>query len=43
MATECYLAPFINQDFYITGTWGEWRGGTNPHQHAGLDLATRWD
>ena len=40
MATECSLAPFINQNFYITGTWGEWRGGTNPHQHAGLDLST---
>lgn len=40
MATECNLAPFINQNFYITGTWGEWRGGTNPHQHAGLDLST---
>ena len=37
MATECTLAPFINQNFYITGTWGEDRGG---HIHAGLDLST---
>lgn len=37
MATTCTLAPFINQNFYITGTWGEDRGG---HIHAGLDLAT---
>lgn len=37
MATQCTLAPFINQEFYITGTWGEQRQG---HIHAGLDLAT---
>ena len=37
MATQCTLAPFINQDFYITGTWGEPRG---THLHAGLDLST---
>lgn len=37
MATQCNLAPFINQEFYITGTWGEPRSG---HLHAGLDLAT---
>lgn len=37
MATPCNLAPFINQEFYITGTWGEQRQG---HIHAGLDLAT---
>ena len=37
MATPCTLAPFINQNFYITGTWGEPRTG---HLHAGLDLAT---
>ena len=37
MATQCTLAPFINQNFYITGTWGEPRSG---HLHAGLDLST---
>lgn len=37
MATQCTLAPFINQEFYITGYWGEPRSG---HLHAGLDLAT---
>ena len=37
MATPCTLAPFINQDFYITGYWGEPRSG---HIHAGLDLST---
>jgi murein DD-endopeptidase MepM/ murein hydrolase activator NlpD len=37
MATQCTLAPFINQEFYITGTWGEQRP---THLHAGLDLAT---
>lgn len=37
MATTCTLAPFINQNFYITGTWGEQRAG---HIHAGLDLST---
>ena len=37
MATQCTLAPFINQEFYITGTWGEVRQG---HIHAGLDLST---
>lgn len=37
MATRCNLAPFINQEFYITGTWGEERSG---HIHAGLDLST---
>lgn len=37
MATSCNLAPFINQNFYITGTWGEQRTG---HLHAGLDLST---
>lgn len=37
MATQCNLAPFINQEFYITGTWGEPRTG---HLHAGLDLST---
>lgn len=37
MATQCNLAPFINQEFYITGTWGEIRQG---HIHAGLDLST---
>ena len=37
MATQCSLAPFINQEFYITGYWGESRSG---HIHAGLDLST---
>lgn len=37
MATPCTLAPFINQEFYITGTWGGPRG---THLHAGLDLST---
>lgn len=37
MATQCSLAPFINQEFYITGYWGEPRSG---HLHAGLDLST---
>lgn len=37
MATQCTLAPFINQEFYITGYWGEPRSG---HLHAGLDLST---
>ena len=37
MATQCNLAPFINQEFYITGTWGEQR---QTHLHAGLDLST---
>ena len=37
MAIECNLAPFINQPFYITGTWGEQR---QTHLHAGLDLST---
>lgn len=37
MATPCNLAPFINQEFYITGYWGEPRSG---HIHAGLDLST---
>lgn len=37
MATQCNLAPFINQEFYITGTWGEQRA---THLHAGLDLST---
>ena len=37
MATRCTLAPFINQNFYITGYWGEPRGD---HIHAGLDLST---
>ena len=37
MVTRCTLAPFINQEFYITGYWGEPRG---THIHAGLDLST---
>lgn len=31
------LAPFINQEFAVTGAWGEQRSG---HIHAGIDLAT---
>ena len=38
MATECNLAPFINQEFLVTGAWGEPRTG---HTHAGIDLQTR--
>lgn len=37
MATSCNNAPFINQNFYITGTWGEPRA---THTHAGYDLST---
>lgn len=37
MATSCNNAPFINQQFWITGTWGEPRTG---HTHAGYDLST---
>lgn len=31
------LAPFINQEFTVTGAWGEQRPG---HIHAGVDLAS---
>ena len=34
---ECTLAPFINQEFAVTGAWGEPRQG---HTHAGIDLAS---
>ena len=37
MATNCTIAPFINQGFYLTGTWGEQRA---THKHAGVDLST---
>ena len=37
MATPCNNAPFINQNFYITGYWGEPRTG---HIHVGYDLST---
>ena len=33
---QCNLAPFINQEFAVTGAWGEPRSG---HIHAGIDLA----
>ena len=33
----CSLAPFINQEFAVTGAWGEPRSG---HIHAGIDLAS---
>lgn len=33
---QCNLAPFINQEFAVTGAWGEPRGD---HIHAGIDLA----
>ncbi len=33
----CSLAPFINQEFAVTGAWGEPRTG---HIHAGIDLAS---
>ena len=32
---QCNLAPFINQEFAVTGAWGEQRQG---HIHAGIDL-----
>ena len=38
MAVECLLAPFINEEFEVTGAWGEQRPG---HIHAGIDLQTR--
>lgn len=34
---QCNLAPFINQEFAVTGAWGEPRQG---HIHAGIDLAS---
>lgn len=34
---QCTLAPFINQEFAVTGAWGEPRTG---HIHAGIDLAS---
>ena len=40
MAINVNLAPYINQEFVVTGAWGELR--TNPvHFHAGIDLQTR--
>lgn len=33
---QASLAPFINQEFVVTGAWGEPRSG---HIHAGIDLA----
>jgi murein DD-endopeptidase MepM/ murein hydrolase activator NlpD len=38
MATQCNLAPLINEEFLVTGAWGEQRTG---HIHAGIDLQTR--
>lgn len=34
---QANLAPFINQEFAVTGAWGEPRTG---HIHAGVDLAS---
>ena len=34
---QASLAPFINQEFVVTGAWGEPRGD---HIHAGIDLAS---
>ena len=34
---QATLAPFINQEFVVTGAWGEQRPG---HIHAGIDLAS---
>ena len=34
---QASLAPFINQEFVVTGAWGEPRQG---HIHAGIDLAS---
>ena len=38
MAINVNLAPFINEEFLVTGAWGEPRSG---HIHAGIDLQTR--
>lgn len=38
MATQCNLAPLINEEFLVTGAWGEPR---TLHTHAGIDLQTR--
>lgn len=32
------IAPFINQEFYVTSEFGEPRPGRDPHK--GLDIAT---
>ena len=32
------IAPFINQEFYVTSEFGEPRQGRDPHK--GLDIAT---
>lgn len=37
MITNCNLAPFINENFYVTGAYGEQRP---THIHKGVDLAT---
>ena len=39
MAVECLLAPLINEEFEVTGAWGEDRPGGK--KHAGIDLQTR--
>lgn len=38
MAVQCNLAPLINEEFLVTGAWGEQRTG---HIHAGVDFQTR--
>lgn len=38
MATQVNLAPFINEEFCVTGAWGEVRPSG---VHAGIDLQTR--
>ena len=35
---EARIAPFINQEFWITSEFGEPRAGREPHK--GLDIAT---
>lgn len=35
---EARIAPFINQEFWITSEFGEPRAGRDPHK--GLDIAT---
>jgi murein DD-endopeptidase MepM/ murein hydrolase activator NlpD len=40
MAIQVNLAPYINQEFVVTGAWGEPRTG-HIHAHAGIDMQTR--
>jgi murein DD-endopeptidase MepM/ murein hydrolase activator NlpD len=38
MAINVNLAPYINEEFVVTGAWGEQR---SDHIHAGIDMQTR--